>query len=166
MKTKPSDIPAAASDMEILSTRRFDVPRELIFQAWGNPVHLAQWWGPKGFSNTFHSFDLRPGGKWSFVMHGPDSVNYKNEVVFREIVKPERIVFDHVSAPEFQVVATFTEEDGQTRVTFRMIFETAAACDRVKGYVVECNEQNFDRLETELAKMQAAGTEYGSGTGT
>jgi uncharacterized protein YndB with AHSA1/START domain len=157
--------PATSSDNEIVSTRVFNVSRDLMFQAWTNPVHLARWWGPNGFSNTFHTFDPRPDGKWSFVMHGPDGVNYKNESVFREVVKPERIVFDHVSPPRFQVVATFSEEAEGTRVIFRMIFENAEACDRVKAYAVDCNEQNFDRLATELARMREAGGGAGAVSG-
>ena len=57
---------------EIVSIRVFDFPRELVFNAWTDPEHLVHWWGPKGFTNTFHEFDLRPGGIWRFVMHGPD----------------------------------------------------------------------------------------------
>jgi len=86
-------------------------------------------------------------------MHGPDGVDYKNKSVFVEVVKPERIVFQHVSGPRFQVTATFAEEAGKTRLTFRMLFETAAECAKVKVYAVEANEQNFDRLEAQLATM-------------
>ena len=86
-------------------------------------------------------------------MHGPNGADYPNQSVFVEIVQPERIVFDHVSAPAFQVTATFAEEGGKTRLTFRMLFETAAECDKVKGLVVRANEENFDRLEAELARM-------------
>jgi uncharacterized protein YndB with AHSA1/START domain len=143
----------APSDREIVTTRVFDAPRERVFEAWTDPDHLAQWWGPKGFTNTFEEFDLRPGGNWRFVMHGPDGVDYKNHSVFVEVVKPERIVFDHVSGPQFQVTATFAEQAGRTRLTFRMLFESAAKCEMVKGFAVEANEQNFDRLEVELEKM-------------
>jgi uncharacterized protein YndB with AHSA1/START domain len=86
-------------------------------------------------------------------MHGPDGVDYRNESVFVEVVKPERIVFQHVSGPRFQVTATFGEQAGKTTLTFRMLFETAAECNKVKRYAVEANEQNFDRLEAELARM-------------
>ena len=96
---------------------------------------------------------MRPGGVWRFVMHGPDGVDYKNKSVFVEVVKPERIVFQHVSGPRFQVTATFAEEAGKTRLTFQMLFETAAECTKVKVYAVEANEQNFDRLEAQLATM-------------
>ena len=144
---------SALSDRKIVSTRAFDAPCELVFTAWSDPVHLAKWWGPKDFTNTFQEFDLRPGGVWRFVMHGPDGVDYKNESVFVEIVKPERIVFRHVSGPRFQVTATFAAEAGKTRVTFEMLFETAAECERVKVYAVDANEQNFDRLEAQLRRM-------------
>jgi uncharacterized protein YndB with AHSA1/START domain len=143
----------APSDREIVTTHVFDAPRKLVFKAWTDPDHLARWWGPQGFTNTFHEFDLRPGGVWRFVMHGPDGADYQNKSVFVEIAKPERIVFDHVSGPRFQVTATFAEQAGRTEVTFRMPFETAAECDKVKAYAVQGNEQNFDRLEAELAKM-------------
>ena len=144
---------AKSSDREFVTTRVFDAPRELVFKAWTDPNHLSQWWGPKGFTNTFQEFDMRPGGHWRFVMHGPDGVDYKNHSVFVEVVHPERIVFDHISGPKFQVTATFTEQAGKTKLTFRMLFETAAECERVKVFAAEANEQNFDRLEAELAKM-------------
>jgi uncharacterized protein YndB with AHSA1/START domain len=86
-------------------------------------------------------------------MHGPNGADYPNQSVFVEIVKPERIVFDHVSPPAFQVTATFAEEAGKTRLTFRMLFGTAAECDKVKRIAVGANEENFDRLEAELAGM-------------
>jgi uncharacterized protein YndB with AHSA1/START domain len=141
------------SDREIVTTRIIDAPRELVFKAWTDPEHLAQWWGPKGFTNTFQEFDMRPGGVWRFVMHGPDGVDYKNKSVFAEIVRPERIVFQHVSGPQFQVTVTFDEQAGKTRLTFHMLFDTAAECAKVKGFAVEANEQNFDRLEAQLATM-------------
>lgn len=141
------------ADREIVTTRLLNAPRELVFKAWTDPGQLVHWWGPKGFTNTFHEFDMRPRGIWRFVMHGPDGVDYQNKSVFVEVVNPERIVFDHVSGPQFQVVATFAEQAGKTRLTFRMRFESAADCDKVKSFAVEGNEQNFDRLEAQLAKM-------------
>ncbi len=142
------------SAREIINTRVFDAPRKRVFRAWTDPEHLARWWGPKGFTNAFQEFDLRPGGTWRFVMRGPNGAEYQNKSVFVEIVKPERIVFRHESPPECQVTATFAEPaSGKTRVTFQMLFETAAACEKVKGFAPEANEQNFDRLEAELTRM-------------
>ena len=137
------------SDREIVSIRVFDFPRERVFEAWTDPVLLAQWWGPKGFTNTFHVFESKAGGTWSFIMHGPDGTNYKNESIFVE-VSPDRIVFDHVSAPHFRVTATFEDLGGRTQVTFRMLFNSAAECDRLRALCVPSNEENFDRLEALL----------------
>jgi len=143
---------SSTSDREIVTTRVFDAPREVVFQAWTDPDRLAQWWGPKDFTNTFQEFDMKPGGTWRFVMHGPDGVDYKNESVFVEVVRPERIVFQHVSGPRFQLTASFAEQAGKTRLTWRMLFESAAECDRVKTFAVEANEQNLDRLVAQLAQ--------------
>ncbi|NLP82141.1 polyketide cyclase, partial [Acinetobacter baumannii] len=126
----------AQADREIISTRIIDAPRERVFQAWTDPEQLAQWWGPKGFTNTFHEFELKPGGHWRFIMHGPDGTDYPNHSVFVEIVKPERLVFDHQSSPRFRVVATFTEEAGKTKITFRMIFPSAEMCENLKPICV------------------------------
>jgi uncharacterized protein YndB with AHSA1/START domain len=142
------------ADREIVTTRVLNAPRELVFEAWTDPDQLAHWWGPKGFTNTFREFDMRPGGIWRFVMHGPDGVDYQNKSVFVEVVSPERIVFDHVSGPHFQVVVTFAEQAAKTKLTFRMRFESVAECDKVKAFAVEANEQNFDRLEAQLAKAR------------
>lgn len=141
------------SDLEIVSTRSFDAPRERVFEAFSDPSRLARWWGPKGFTSTFHEFDLRPGGTWRFLMHGPDGVAHPNESVFVEIVKPERIVFQHVSGHRFEMTITLDEQGGGTRVTWRMRHETAEECAKVKRFVVDANEQNFDRLAAELARM-------------
>jgi uncharacterized protein YndB with AHSA1/START domain len=141
------------ADREIVSTRVLNAPRELVFKAWTDPDQLVHWWGPKGFTATSQEFDPRPGGVWRFVLHGPDGVDYQNRSIFLEVVKPERIVFVQVSGPQFQVTTTFAEQAGKTRVTFRMLFESAANCDKIKAFAVEGNEQNFDRLEAQLAKM-------------
>ena len=140
-------------ECEVVSARTFMHRRELIFEAWTNPERLKNWWGPNGFTNTFYEFDLRPGGKWSFTMHGPDGTNYPNESVFVKIEAPELLVFDPLSQPQFQVVATFTElQEAKTRVTFRMIFKSAEQCNALRSFVQEKNEENFDRLEAELQR--------------
>jgi hypothetical protein len=82
-----------------------------------------------------------------------DRPGSSDPLVFVEIVKPERIVFQHVSGPRFQVTATFLAQADKTRLTFEMLFETAAECEKVKAYAVEANEQNFDRLEAQLTQM-------------
>jgi len=153
MSAEGADPTLAFAAREIVSTRVVGAARELVFKAFTDPDHLARWWGPQGFTNTFHEFDLRPGGTWRFVMHGPDGVNYQNKSVFVEIVKPERIAFEHVSGPQFQMTIALAEQGGKTKITWRMLFESAAECDKVKKFAVEANEQNFDRLEAELSNM-------------
>ena len=72
MSTGTESPAGAITDREFSNSRVFNVPREFVFKAWTDPNHLCQWWGPKGFTNTFQEFDMRPGGHWHFVMHGPD----------------------------------------------------------------------------------------------
>lgn len=141
-------------DCEIRSVRTVNAPQKLVFEAWANPNHLKNWWGPAGFTNTFNEFDFRPGGKWNFIMHGPDKGNYANECEFTKIEKPTLIAWKRYSQPLFQVVFTFEEvNSNNTKIIFRMVFDSADACNKLKKFVVDKNEENFDRLEVELTKM-------------
>jgi uncharacterized protein YndB with AHSA1/START domain len=142
-------------EQEILSTRVFDAPKERVYEAWSNPERLARWWGPNGFTNTFHEFDWRPGGDWKFTMHGPNGVDYPNHSVFVEMVPSERIVLDHVVSPEFRVTATFESVEGGTKLSFLQQFKHAEQFEQVKGYCADGNEQNFDRLGALLAELSA-----------
>jgi uncharacterized protein YndB with AHSA1/START domain len=151
--------PDNEKNREIVSTRIFDAPRDIVWQAWTEPQHLLHWWGPKGFRNTFETFDFKPGGDWKFVMHGPDGTGYPQAWAFVEIVKPSLIVLDHLSAPKFRVTATFEELDGKTKVGFRQLFESASVCDSVKPRAVPGNEQFFDKLAVHLKTMQGIARE-------
>lgn len=138
----------------ITNTRIIQVPRELVFKAWTDPIHLQNWWGPKGFTNTFQEFDLRPGGRWRFTMHGPDKGHYKNECEFTVIEPPSLVAWKRHSKPLFQVAVRFEEvAPAQTKLIFQMIFDTAEECNKLRPYVVEKNEENFDKLEVELKKI-------------
>jgi uncharacterized protein YndB with AHSA1/START domain len=151
MKT---EIINTTADCEIVSSRIINSPKELIFKAWSEPDHLKNWWGPKGFTNTFHEFDFRVGGKWSFVMHGPDKGNYTNECEFIKIEKPSLIAWKRYSQPIFQVVTSFLEiNNNQTKLVFKMLFNTVSECEKLKKFVIDKNEENFDKLENELSKM-------------
>lgn len=145
---------AGTADREIVTARVVDAPRERVFEAWTDPEHVAQWWGPDGFTNTIQEMDVRPGGVWRFVMHGPDGVDYKNKIVFIEIVKPERLVYSHVSGPTFRMTVIFDEQGGKTKLTMRMLFETAAEHDKaVKVFgAIEGAKQTLERLKQHLAK--------------
>lgn len=142
------------SEREIVSDRIFNATREKVFAAWEEPLHLQNWWGPKGFTNTFNQFDFREGGSWQFIMHGPGAGNYVNEVVFKTIRKPEFICWDRISQPLFQVQVFFNELPGnRTHLIFKMVFDTEKACNKIKPFAIEKNEENFDRLEKELLLM-------------
>src|SRR5271170_7435424 len=86
---------ANTADREIRITRVFDAPPGVIFKLWTKPEHVARWWGPRGFTTTISEMDVRPGGTWRLVMRGPDGKDYRNRIVFLEVVKPERLVYKH-----------------------------------------------------------------------
>jgi uncharacterized protein YndB with AHSA1/START domain len=142
------------SDREIVATRVFDAPRDLVWQVWTDPEHITHWWGPNGFTTTIHEMDVEPGGAWRFIMHGPDGVDYRNEIIYVEVKKPERLVYDHVSGPKFHVIVTFDEESGKTKLTMRMVFDTAAERDQTveKFNAVEGLSETLGRLKEYLAK--------------
>jgi uncharacterized protein YndB with AHSA1/START domain len=156
-----SDAPQTASlvgDREIVITREFDASRETVFEAWTNPEQLVQWWGPRGFTTTVHEMDVRPGGVWRLTMRGPDGRDYRNRIVFVEVVKPERLVYRH--APEegsepvsFETTVTFAAEGSKTKVTIRQLFPSGMARDHVvKTYhALEGAAQTLGRLAEHLA---------------
>ncbi len=149
-----TEIILTSPDTEIVNTRTIPYPIQLVFKAWSNPNHLKNWWGPNGFSNTFHEFNFKVGGQWSFTMHGPEKGNYENKCEFIKIEEPHLIAWKRHSKPLFQVLVTFKEVDkNSTYITFKQLFETKEECDKLKKHVVDKNEENFDRLETELSKM-------------
>jgi len=148
---------AETASREIATTRVFDAPRDLVFDAWTDPQHVAQWWGPNGFTTTTQSMDVRPGGEWIFVMHGPDGTDYKNHIVYREVVRPERLVYDHVSGPLFRATVTFEAEGEKTRLRMQMLFETAELRKKVAEEfgAVEGLEQTLNHLGERVTKMAA-----------
>jgi uncharacterized protein YndB with AHSA1/START domain len=142
----------------IVTTRLIDAPRELVFDAFSNPDHLARWWGPNGFTTTTHSFDMRPGGEWRFTMHGPDGRDYENRIAYDEIVRPERIAYRHggdKGAVQFTSTITFEDLGGKTRITMWAVFPTKENRDWVaKTYgAVEGAKQTLGRLDAYLAEL-------------
>jgi len=148
----------STADREIVTTRLLDAPRERVFEAWTDPRQVGHWWGPTGFTTTIQEMDVRPGGVWRFIMHGPDGVDWPNRVLYHEVVRPERLVYDHGdgegSDHEFHVTVTFADEGGRTRLTMRSLFPTAAARDYVVREVgaIEGANQTLDRLTEYLAQ--------------
>ncbi len=137
---------------EIVTTRVFDAPREVVFDAWTDPEQLKLWWGPKGFSNTVHVCEMKPGGVWRYTMHGPDGRNFENEVKFIEIVAPERIVLEHISVPHFRLTALFEALGDRTKLTFRQLFETSSSYTQLKRIAIPGNEESLERLANFIAR--------------
>lgn len=134
------------------TAREIPAPPEQVFAAFSDPQRLARWWGPAGFTNTFHVCEFRPGGRWELVMHGPDRGDYPNESVFAEIEPPSRIVIEHVSAPKYRLTITLAPSAGGTTVTWAQTFESAEVASRIEQIVVPANEQNLDRLSAEVSR--------------
>ncbi len=145
---------ATTPDCEIISDRILNAPVEKVYNAFANPEHLKNWWGPNGFTNTIHEFDLRVDGKWRLTMHGLDKGNYNNESVFLKIIPNELIYWQRVSKPLFQMAIIFNKiTENTSKITFRMMFDSAEECNKIRPFAPEKNEENFDRLESELTKM-------------
>jgi uncharacterized protein YndB with AHSA1/START domain len=127
------------AEQELVITRVFDSPRELAFKVWTDPKHLAQWWGPNGFTNPVCEVDARRGGAIRIHMRGPDGTVYPMTGVYRKVVEPERLVFASS--------ALDTEKDAKTALTVhsRVVTSTAEAAPYLKG-MEEGWTQSLERL--------------------
>ncbi len=138
-------------DSEIYSERSLNAPVEKVYQAFANPRYLEKWWGPEGFTNTIHEFNLVPEGKWVLTMHGPEKGNYENSSVFKKVVPNKLVAWTRLSQPLFDMEVGFEPlSDSTSKISFRLIFKTADECDKIKKFAVPKNEENFDRLERTL----------------
>ena len=151
-----NEIKNDTSDRELIITRLLNAPRELVWDVFTTPEHIKNWWGPNGFTNTIDKMDVKPGGEWEFVMHGPDGTDYKNKSIYKEIIRPERIVFEHVSGPKFIATITFTAEGNKTHLKWHMLFESAEQFQQVvKTFKAdEGLKQNIVKLEEYLAGVK------------
>jgi len=151
-----NEIKNDTSDRELIITRLLNAPRELVWDVFTTPEHIKNWWGPNGFTNTIDKMDVKPGGEWEFVMHGPDGTDYKNKSIYKEIIRPERIVFEHVSGPKFIATITFTAEGNKTYLKWHMLFESAEQFQQVvKTFKAdEGLKQNIVKLEEYLAGVK------------
>lgn len=123
---------------------------ESIFAAFTDSDRLARWWGPSGFSNTFKQFQFKPGGKWSFIMHGPDGSNYPNESEFIDIVPDEKVVIRHHSQPNFTLTIIITSSEEGSIINWIQEFDNDDVARNIAHIVQPGNEQNLDRLVAEV----------------
>ena len=144
--------------MATFSTSR-EIPAsvEQVFAAISNPERLSRWWGPAGFTNTFSVCEFKKGGRWSFIMHGPDGRNYPNENVFAEIESLRKIVVQHVSEPKFCLAIVLAASAAGTVVSWSQAFESSEVGRRMEPIVVPANEQNLERLSVEVLRKPGGG---------
>ena len=142
------------ADRELIITRLLDAPIELVWEVWTNPDHIKNWWGPTGFTNTITQMDVKSGGAWNLTMHGPDGTDFKNESIFKEVIKLEKIVYEHISSPKFVSTITFAEEGKKTFLKWHMLFESKEQFEQVvKTFKAdEGLKQNVVKLESYLSE--------------
>ena len=150
---------SSIAEREIVLSRLLDAPRELVFAAWTDPKQIVQWWGPRGFTTTTQEMSVTPGGVWRFVMHGPDGTDYRNKIIFTEVVKPERLIYRHAGEEntkdvKFHVTVTFEAQGHKTLLTMRSLFETAQERNDVvtKYGAIEGGKQTLERLAEHVEK--------------
>lgn len=156
--------PTWSLDREIVLSRVFDAPRELVFRMWTEREHVTRWFGPRGFKCTTHEMEARVGGRWRFEMVAQDGKVFTNRIEYLEITAPERLVFDHGSDQDddpnrFRVTITFDEQVNafeanakkKTVVTMRQLHPSKARRDAGVGFgAVELGYQTMDKLAEHL----------------
>ena len=145
---------------EIRITRVYDAPVKAVWDAWVDPKQAAHWWGPRGFTITTHSKDLRPGGSWVYTMHGPDGVDYPNKAYYFEVEKHAKLVYDHGATddrpPLFRVTVLFSESGGKTTLDMTMALATPEAAEETRKFIKKAGgNSTWDRLAEYLAKEEA-----------
>ena len=148
----------------LVITRMLKAPRELVWKMFSDPYHLAQWWGPKGFTNRVEKLDFRTGGSWLHVMIAPDGKELPTDNDILEVTPPRRIVYRNAPAdpkifgdnppPGFTKTLTFDEVEGGTQLTLVCTFDKPDHKDAVvrRGFKLGTNE-SFDKLEAHLATV-------------
>jgi uncharacterized protein YndB with AHSA1/START domain len=145
---------------EINIIRVYDAPVKVVWEAWTDPKQVAQWWGPRGFTITTHSKDLKVGGHWHYTMHGPDGVDYPNKTKYFEVDKYARLVYDHggndEQAPLFRVTVLFSEKKGKTTMDMTMSLPSPEAAKEAKKFIKKAGgNATWDRLAEYLSKTSS-----------
>ncbi len=158
--TTPMTVPSSANDIRI--TRIYDAPLTLVWDAWTDLAQIAQWWGPRGFTITTHSKDLRAGGSWDYTMHGPDGTDYPNFARYHAVEPRALLVYDHGATsadatPFFRVTATFRDLDGKTELDIRMTFLSADAAKQAYASIKQHGgNSTWDRLAEFVEKTKSS----------
>jgi len=153
-------MPEFSAPNEIRIIRTYDAPVQAVWDAWTDPAQVAQWWGPRGFTLTTHSKDLRVGGTWRYTMHGPDGTDFPNKTTYHVVEPLRKLVYDHGASddtpPLFRVTVLFDEVDGKTRMDMTMALENAEAAAQTRRFIKHANgDSTWDRLAEYLGKRLA-----------
>jgi uncharacterized protein YndB with AHSA1/START domain len=160
---RDSPAQSATADREIVISRVIDGPRELVFEAFTEVLHLSRWWGPEGFTTATRTFEFRVGGEWVFVMHGPDGTDYQEWICWTEITPPERIALLHGERRgdpnAFESVLTFASDGASTRIEMRAVFPTKELRDEAveKYHAIEGGQQTLGNLAAYVVEMVRKG---------
>ncbi len=150
-------MPEKNNSNELRISRIYDAPVETVWEAWTDPEQVARWWGPRGFSLTTHSKDLRVGGSWVYTMHGPNGEDYPNKTFYHEVQEYSKLVYDHGAhddnPPLFRVTVNFTEVNGKTKMDMTMTLPTPEAAAETSKFIKKAGgEATWDRLAEYLEK--------------
>lgn len=156
-------MPTKTKSNEINIVRIYDAPVQAVWDAWTDPEQVAKWWGPRGFTLTTHSKDLRPGGNWKYTMHGPDGVDYPNNTKYFEVEECAKLVYDHGANDDqpalFHVTVLFSEVDGKTKMDMTMRLDSPEAAEETRKFIKAAGgNSTWDRL-AEYVEKQKTGKE-------
>jgi uncharacterized protein YndB with AHSA1/START domain len=146
---------------ELRITRIYEHPLRMVWDAWTDPNQVAKWWGPRGFTLTTHSKDLRSGGNWVYTMHGPDGIDYPNKTYYHEVEQYTRLVYDHGGnddrPPLFKVIVDFSDlGNHRTKMDMRMVLPTPEAAEETRKFVKKARgDSTWDRLAEYLSEQSS-----------
>jgi uncharacterized protein YndB with AHSA1/START domain len=159
-------MPVKSKSNELKLTRIYDAPVKAVWEAWTDPAQAAHWWGPRGFTLTTHSKDLRPGGHWHYTMHGPDGVDYPNKTVYLEVEEYKKLVYDHGGnddqPPMFRVTVHFSEVKGnKTKMDMCMALPTPEAAEETSKFIKKAGgNATWDRLAEYVEKVRSGKEQF------
>ena len=139
------------------TSRELPTTPESVFAAIQDPLRLARWWGPDGFTNTFHTFEFLDGGSWQFTMHGPDGTDYPNQSEFLEIVPNSMVRIKHINLPHFELSISLEPSATGTLVSWVGVVENHEFAENARQFLEAANEQNLNRLALEVNRVTECG---------
>jgi uncharacterized protein YndB with AHSA1/START domain len=142
------------ANRELRFSRWLDAPLSLVWKIWTTPEHIKWWWGPKDFSNTILKMDVKTGGEWLLIMHGPDGRNYEIKSIFREVIKHKKIIYEQLTVFQYIAIIEFESSNNKTLINWTMQFASMETMqEAIKTYGVSVGfDQNVERMIDYLTK--------------